>query len=128
MQPDWENFIEDISEDQAMGTTEKNDGDKTSMDGLCSLLPITCETLNLIHYRRGTWKLFRNLLGQKDSRLPNMKKITIEDTNWMNVRMVQWPDPLDPPLDDAMKEAFKDAGIDCVTVRSGVSYSYREGS
>ena len=128
VQPDWENFIEDISENQAMGTTEKNDGDKTSMDGLCSLLPITCETLNLIHYRRGTWKLFRNLLGQKDSRLPNMKKITIEDTNWMNVRMVQWPDPLDPPLDDAMKEAFKDAGIDCVTVRSGVSYSYREGS
>ena len=126
--PDWENAVEDISEDQDTGMTETSDGDTNSKNGLCSLLPITCETLNLVHYRRGTWKLFRNLLEHKDSHLPNLKKITIEDTNWMNVRMVQWPDPLDPLLDDAMKEAFEDAGIECATVRSEVSYSYCEGS
>ena len=126
--PDWENTDEEVLEDGDKGTTEKPDGDKRSTNPLWTLLPMTCETLNLIHYRRGTKELFRNFLEHKESCLPALKGVTIEDTNWMGVRMAEWPDPLDPPLDDAMKEAFKDAGIECSTVESGVSYSYRESS
>ena len=120
--PDWENTDEEALVDQDIDMTENNDGDKLSTDLFWTLLPITCETLSLIHYRRGTKKLFRNLLEHKDSHLPQMKKIIIEDTNWMNVHSVEWHDPLEPPLDDAMKESFKDAGIECGTVQSEVSY------
>lgn len=126
--PDWENTDEEAVGTQDMDETEENDGDRCSTVPLWTLLPATCETLNLIHYRRKTAKLFRNFLAHKDSHLSKLKKITIEDTNWMGVRFVEWPDPLSPPLDDAIKESFENAGIECCTVQSEVSYSYRERS
>lgn len=116
--PDWNPGDEEPLEGRAIYRAEDYEEDEYSMESLVDVLPKTVEDLTLIQYCGEIRELFRNLVGMKDERLPELKKITIEETNTRNEhRGVGWFDPLPDPIDDSMKDSLKDVGVECVTIR-----------